>query len=94
MASQLTVVVGQRGWVTIGYLSRDGDMLVNEKSRTLIQWGTDGMLGLEHLAEHGPTKATKFSKSKVKDKFHVLQPIRMLECTPEAVMAWEKEWSK
>lgn len=92
--SQLTVVVGQRGWVTIGYLSRDGDNYVNDKSRTLINWGTEGMAGLERLAELGPTPETKFSQNKARDRFHVLSPIRLLECTPEAVMAWENVWTK
>lgn len=92
--SQLTVVVGQRGWVTIGYLTREGDEYKVDKSRTIIQWGTADGLGLEHLAEVGPTKATKCSKNSAKDRFHVLTPIRMLECTPDSVMAWEKVWSK
>lgn len=90
---QLTVVVHQRGWVMIGYLTRDGDLFVFNDSRTLINWGTTNM-GIERLAEIGPTKETKYSTNKSKDRFHVLTPIRMLECTPEAVMAWQKVWAK
>jgi hypothetical protein len=89
---QLTIAILQRGWVKIGYLTRDADMMLMRESRTITTWGTAGGLGLEHLAEVGPTSATKWSAAKADGRHHLLSAIDWLACTDAAVKAWEAAW--
>lgn len=51
----IRIVVVQRGWVHVGYLSREGDEMVIRKAKTIRRWGTTSGLG---ELSNGPTKDT------------------------------------
>lgn len=54
--SPVKIVIGQRGWVWVGYTSVDGEHLHLSGARCIRYWGTSN--GLGELVD-GPTAETK-----------------------------------
>ena len=63
MASKALVEMGQqicvldRGFVYVGHVTMDGDLVTIDNARCIRRWGTTA--GLGQLAESGPTAQTK-----------------------------------
>ena len=53
---EIWIVVGQAGWVHIGYLEERADEFVLRKAATIRRWGTSS--GLGQLALQGPQSST------------------------------------
>ena len=53
---QRVIVIAERGWVYVGKVHRDGDLLVIDDAYNIRRWGTTG--GLGELALNGPTDST------------------------------------
>ena len=53
----LQIIVGQRGWVWVGRVLREGDKVVIRNARCVRRWGTPGH-GLGQLANEGPQPET------------------------------------
>lgn len=54
----IRIVIGQRGWVWIGRVTKDADgQLVISNAQNIRRWGTTG--GLGELAADGPQDATR-----------------------------------
>jgi hypothetical protein len=55
------IVVLDRGWVFVGQVVVDGDMLTISDAQCIRRWGSTK--GLGQLAAEGPTKETKLDPS-------------------------------
>ena len=80
-SKRYAIIIAPRGWVWVGQLAMDGDMVVLTRARNVRIWGTtDGLL---ELAADGPTKQTKLDGKKGGTvSFHVLA-VQQIECDPE-----------
>lgn len=81
---EVRIVVLQRGWVVVGYYSRDGENCVIRKGSVIRNWGTSK--GLPELV-NGPTASTKLDKSAGDMEFHRLTEVVTFLCSRDA---WEK----
>lgn len=73
----LKIVILQRGWVFIGYLSKSGSDCTLKKASNIRRWGTTA--GLGQLAMDGPTGDTKLDKCPDVN-FHELTIIATIDC--------------
>ena len=60
VATEIKIVVLQRGWVLIGRFERTGDQCKLHQASVIRVWGTTR--GLGELAKDGPTSLTKLDK--------------------------------
>lgn len=79
MEKSLQIAVLDRGFVYVGDVSRDGDMLLIENARCVRRWGTSS--GLGQLATEGPQPNTKLDPTGT-----VRAPLRsvvhLIDCEP------------
>ena len=74
--SDVRIVIGQRGWVWVGYYSQDGDEVTIRNAKTIRVWGTTE--GLGELI-NGPTRKTRLDHAGTVH-LHVLAIIASKEC--------------
>lgn len=80
----ISIVILQRGWVMVGYLTKKGHDCILEKASVIRNWGTSN--GLGEIVINGPTSSTKLDKCGV---------VRFHELTSIAIMQGEKcKWEK
>lgn len=82
-SGEVRIVVLQRGWVVVGYYSREGDNCKLQKASVIRNWGTTK--GLGEIAEDGPKKDTKLDPTNGLVEFHRLTEVLTL-------VAEESEW--
>lgn len=58
MDGNIGIIIARFGWVYIGFIERQGEVVKLTNARSIIEWGTTR--GLEELAK-GPTSRTKLS---------------------------------
>lgn len=73
----IKICILQRGWVMVGYFSKDGSQCTLTKPAVIRQWGTTK--GLGEIACNGPTIKTVLDKCP-KTEFHELTVIAMIDC--------------
>lgn len=83
MSQEVRIVIAQRGWVFVGFYSRNEHDVVLRHARSIRRWGTDK--GLGQLAK-GPRPATVLDEAGTV-RLHPLQIIA-------AIDADTKAWSK
>ena len=76
----IRIVILQRGWVAVGYLSQDGVKCRLDRAAIVRKWGTTE--GLPEIARKGPTINTILDKSPA-IHFHELTIIASIECVEE-----------
>jgi hypothetical protein len=81
--NEVRIVVLQRGWVAVGYYSRDGENCKLQKASIIRNWGTTK--GLGEIAEDGPKKDTKLDPTNGLVEFHRLTEVL-------TVVAQESKW--
>lgn len=82
--SEIRIVILQRGWIFVGYFSKEGSTCKLTNAYNIRSWGTTK--GLGELAESGTTSTTKLDK--VNDvQFHELTSIAMIDCDTKV---WKK----
>ncbi len=81
-SGDLKIVILQRGWVFIGRLSGDED-LVLEGAKNVRIWGTTK--GLGEIALNGPTSKTVLDPAG-RVSFHLLTVVAIIDCD-------ESKWS-
>ena len=77
----LQIVVLDRGWVFVGYVSEDGEYVYIDNANVVRTWGTDK--GLGQIAMNGPTSSTVLdpvSRVRCSERARLF----MLECTEDA----------
>ncbi|MDD5069029.1 MAG: hypothetical protein PHN89_05555 [Candidatus Pacebacteria bacterium] len=75
--SKVKIVILQRGWVFVGYFSKEGSTCKLTSAKNIRTWGTTK--GLGELAEDGVTSSTKLDP--VNDvTFHELTSVAILDC--------------
>lgn len=84
-SNEVRIVVLQRGWVVVGYYSREGDNCKLHKASVIRNWGTTK--GLGEIAEDGPKKDTKLDPTNGLVEFHRLTEVLTL-------VAEEAEWKE
>lgn len=84
----MQIVIGQRGWVWVGCVSREGDYLLLSNSTTIVRWGAAGS-GIETLAVKGPQPETRLGGPGVNRRVHVLAVIDLIEVTEGAAARWK-----
>jgi hypothetical protein len=72
----LQIVILQRGWVAIGYLSQCGTTCVLERAKIIRYWGTNA--GLGQLAIEGPQEKTKLDPA-LTMRFHELTVVATMD---------------
>jgi hypothetical protein len=77
-SGNLKIVVLQRGWVLVGYLSRNGSDCKLENASVVREWGTTK--GLGELAKSGPMAGTKLDKSNGVVEFDYLTVVFTNSC--------------
>lgn len=81
MAGTKAIVVLQRGWVVVGDVSREGDLVVVDNASVVRRWGTKN--GLGELAEKGKQKETVLD-SCPQVRVHQLGVVLHMACNQEA----------
>ena len=71
------IVIGQRGWVWVGDVTRDGDEVKIENAANVRRWGTTK--GLGEIAANGPTKDTVLDPCSTV-RMHALAVVATLDC--------------
>ncbi len=91
-AERAVVVTTQHRGVFFGYAEdTSGDSIKLRGGRNCIYWSTD-VKGFMGLAASGPTKSCKIGPAADIDVRNITS---VMECTPEAVTAWEAApWSR
>jgi len=74
------IVVLERGFVYVGDVSREGDIITINNARNIRRWGTTA--GLGQLAKQGPQAATKLDDAGVVTA-HIGSVIHTIACTSE-----------
>jgi hypothetical protein len=78
-SGNIKIVILQRGWVKVGYFSKEGTECKLEKCATIRIFGTSN--GLGEIAFNGPTSKTKLDKEPC--TFHELTTIAKIDCVEE-----------
>ena len=84
--ADVRIVILQRGWVMVGYYSREGDNCKLHKASVIRIWGTTK--GLGEIAAGGPTKATQLDPTNGLVEFHRLTEIANITCQE---LAWKNQ---
>lgn len=74
------ILILQRGWVVVGDVSQDGDMLSVHNAAVIRIWGTDK--GLGQIAENGPTSKTKLDRCPPLH-IHILTTVARMDCNED-----------
>ena len=82
---EVKIVVLQRGWVMVGYVSKYGSQCVMRKASVIRSWGTTK--GLGEIAKDGPTSKTKLDPCNGDVDFHELTVVCSIKCE-------RSEWNK
>lgn len=78
-ATDIRIVILQRGWVVVGRYQQKGDEISLTGAKVIRRWGTTQ--GLGELASSGPLPNTKLDPSPVV-RFHPLTVIATIDCDP------------
>lgn len=79
------IVVGQRGWVMVGYYQLKNGRVFLTNAQVIRRWGT--IKGLGEITSNGPTQNTILDPCNGTVEFNELTTILTIKC--EAT-AWEK----
>lgn len=92
VAERAVVVTTEHRGVFFGYASdTSGDVIQLKKARNCVYWSR-GVRGFMGLAATGPDKVSKVGPAA---DIEVRKITSVIECTPEAVAAWEAApWSR
>ena len=71
------IVIGQRGWVFVGDVSRSGDDVTITDASCIRRWGTTK--GLGELAKNGPLLTTVLDEMGTV-RMHALAIVASLDC--------------
>lgn len=74
------IVVCQRGWVVVGNVSEEADVLVITSTSIVRRWGTTS--GLGQLAKNGPLEDTQLDPAGTV-RVHKLSVVLQLDCNAE-----------
>jgi hypothetical protein len=80
ITGNIKIVILQRGWVMVGYFSRNGQDCKLEKASVIRSWGTTK--GVGEIAT-GPTSSTKLDKCNGLVEFDYLTVVAMISCKEE-----------
>lgn len=75
--SGIKIAILQRGWVMVGYFSREGNDCTLTDASVIRVWGTTK--GLGEIALGGPTSSTKLDKAGTV-QFDYLTTVAILSC--------------
>ena len=75
--SSIKIAILQRGWVMVGYFSREGNDCTLTEASVVRVWGTTK--GLGEIALGGPTSSTKLDIAG-KVQFDYLTVVALLDC--------------
>lgn len=78
ITGNIKIVILQRGWVMVGYFSRNGNDCKLECASVIRSWGTTK--GLGEIAEGGPTSSTKLDKCYGLVEFDYLTVVASVAC--------------
>ena len=78
-ATDIRIVILQRGWVAVGRYSQRGDECRLDGASIVRRWGTTK--GLPEIASGGPTGATVLDRSPPL-RFHALTVVATIDCDP------------
>ena len=81
----LSILVADRGFVYVGYVTRKGDDFEISRCRNIRYWGTDK--GLAQLVNDGPTSNSKIDEEM---KLVVLPARAVISVHPVEVKSWKK----
>lgn len=76
-SSGIKIAILQRGWVMVGYFSREGNDCTLTDASVVRVWGTTK--GLGEIALGGPTSSTKLDKTGTV-QFDYLTVVALLDC--------------
>jgi len=79
-SGKIRIVVLQRGWVAVGYLSQKDSICRLERASIIRTWGTTK--GLGEIAYNGPTDKTILDKCPPIE-YHELTAIMTISCVEE-----------
>lgn len=85
VAGEIKIIVLQRGWVLIGYFSREGNNCKLSKAKVIRRWGTSK--GLGELAISKPSEAILDSCNGLVE-FDILTVVLMISVDQDL---WKKE---
>jgi hypothetical protein len=75
------IIIGQRGWVFVGDVKKEGDEIVIENASCVRKWGTPGK-GIGYLASEGPQLNTVLDPCG-KITIHQLAVVGRITCNAE-----------
>lgn len=75
--SSIKIAILQRGWVMVGYFSREGNDCTLTQASVIRVWGTTK--GLGEIVLGGPTSSTKLDKTGTA-QFDYLTVVALLNC--------------
>ena len=78
IVGDIKIVILQRGWVMVGYMSRNGNECKLSKASVIRSWGTTR--GLGEIAGNGPTSNTKLDKCFGLVEFDYLTAVACISC--------------
>ena len=79
IGNDVRIVILQRGWVMVGYYSREGSRCKLSKASVIRNWGTTK--GLGEISADGPTAATKLEPTNGLVEFHELTEIGTIQAS-------------
>ncbi len=74
------IIIGQRGWIWVGNVTRTADEVIIENAKNVRRWGTT--TGLGEIALNGPTSKTLLDDCPT-IIIHPLAVIGAYKCNPE-----------
>lgn len=86
-SGHVRIVVLQRGWVVVGFFSKEGEQCKLDVASVIRVWGTTK--GLGEIAKGGPTSKTVLDPCPP-IRFHELTSVMMIDCVGEK---WEPKLS-
>lgn len=87
---QTNIIIGERGWVYVGLVYRDGDDLVITECYNIRRW--DAAAGLGELALNGPGSSLLNFFGTV--RIHVLAHCGRIECNEDVWEAYRRRRSR
>ena len=90
MTEQINIVIAERGWIYVGRVSRDGDMVVIRDCYNIRRWGTTE--GLGELARLGPRQDTLLDRYGTV-RIHVLAVIGQIS-DDDTQRVWDAWYAK
>ncbi len=80
----IRIVVMNKGFVSVGVYSKDGDEVILDNAAVIRRWGTER--GLGQIAEGGPTDRTVLDKTP-RERIPAAAVLKTIECNADN---WKK----